>query len=163
MFLSDRLDKLSEEGVKEMISENVELKTSLAVVTRDNKALRRRVRELEKKLKEDEDRPSTARSGASSNDQTAHFFDHEANEREEELIYLRERVEEYVTEIERLKNDSISKEAEKRKLTEVVKSLGERTGENLGRQEEADVWKDLLEQETARREQADEDNKRMRD
>ncbi|EEY17437.1 anucleate primary sterigmata protein B [Verticillium alfalfae VaMs.102] len=151
MFLSDRLDKLSEEGVKEMISENVELKTSLAVVTRDNKALRRRVRELEKKLKEDEDRPSTARSGASSNDQTAHFFDHEANEREEELIYLRERVED------------MSKEAEKRKLTEVVKSLGERTGENLGRQEEADVWKDLLEQETARREQADEDNKRMRD
>ncbi|KAM0324844.1 hypothetical protein ACHAQA_007810 [Verticillium albo-atrum] len=163
MFLSDRLDKLSEEGVKEMISENVELKTSLAVVQRDNKALRRRVRELEKKLKEDEDRPSTARSGASSNDQTAHFFDHEANEREEELIYLRERVEEYITEIERLKNDSMSKEAEKRKLTEVVKSLGERTGENLGRQEEADVWKDLLEQETARREQADEDNKRMRD
>ncbi|KAH7361702.1 anucleate primary sterigmata protein B [Plectosphaerella cucumerina] len=163
MFLSDRLDKLSEEGVKEMISENVELKTSLAVVQRDNKALRRRVKELEKKLKEDEGRPSTARSGASSNDQTAHFFDQEAHEREEELIYLRERVEEYITEIERLKTDSMSKEAEKRRLADMVKSLGERTGENLGRQEEADVWKDLLEQETARREQADEEIKRLRD
>ncbi|KAH6670977.1 anucleate primary sterigmata protein B [Plectosphaerella plurivora] len=163
MFLSDRLDKLSEEGVKEMISENVELKTTLAVVQRDNKALRRRVKELEKKLKDDEGRPSTARSGASSNDQTAHFFDQEAHEREEELIYLRERVEEYIVEIERLKTDSMSKEAEKRKLADMVKSLGERTGENLGRQEEADVWKDLLEQETARREQADEEIKRLRD
>ncbi|GKT66350.1 anucleate primary sterigmata protein B [Colletotrichum tofieldiae] len=160
MFLSDRLDKLSEEGVKEMISENVELKTSLAVIQRDNKALRRRVKELEKQLKEDQDRPGTARSGASSNDSSS---DQDAQEREEELMYLRERVEEYVTEIERLRNDSMAKEAEKRKLSEVVRSLGERTSGNLGSQEEADVWKDLLEQETARREQSDEDNRKLRD
>ncbi|KAK2037971.1 microtubule associated protein [Colletotrichum somersetense] len=160
MFLSDRLDKLSEEGVKEMISENVELKTNLAVIQRDNKALRRRVKELEKQLKEDQDRPGTAKSGGSSNDSSS---DQDAHEREEELIYLRERVEEYVTEIERLRNDSMAKEAEKRKLSEVVRSLGERTSGNLGSQEEADVWKDLLEQETARREQSDEDNRKLRD
>ncbi|WQF89263.1 Putative centrosomin motif 1, Mto2p-binding domain-containing protein [Colletotrichum destructivum] len=160
MFLSDRLDKLSEEGVREMISENVELKTNLAVIQRDNKALRRRVKELEKQLKDDQDRPGTARSGGSSNDSSS---DHDAQEREEELIYLRERVEEYVTEIERLRNDSMAKEAEKRKLSEVVRSLGERTSGNLGSQEEADVWKDLLEQETARREQSDEDNRKLRD
>ncbi|KAK1569682.1 microtubule associated protein [Colletotrichum navitas] len=160
MFLSDRLDKLSEEGVKEMISENVELKTNLAVIQRDNKALRRRVKELEKQLKEDQDRPGTAKSGGSSNDSSS---DQDAQEREEELIYLRERVEEYVTEIERLRNDSMAKEAEKRKLSEVVRSLGERTSGNLGTQEEADVWKDLLEQETARREQSDEDNRKLRD
>lgn len=165
MFLSDRLDKLSEEGVKEMISENVELRTSLAMAQRDNKALRRRVKELEKQLKEDEHRPSTARSGDSSNDpSSSRFFDQEAaQEREEELIYLRERVEEYVVEIERLRKENMAKEAEKRKMAEVVKTLGERTGESLGRQEEADVWKDLLEQETARREQADEDNRKLQD
>jgi hypothetical protein len=163
MFLSDRLDKLSEEGVREMISENVDLKTNLAVLQRDNKALRRRVKELEKQLKDDEERPSTARSGASSNEDTAQFFDQDAQEREEELIYLRERMEEYVVEVEKLRNEAMTKEAEKRKLAEVVKSLGERTGENLGRQEEADVWKDLMEQETARREQADEDNRKLRD
>jgi len=162
MFLSDRLDKLSEEGVKEMISENVDLKTSLAVVQRDNKALRRRVKELEKQLKDEDERPGTARSGASSNGQTSHSY--EDAEREEELLYLRERVEEYMVEIEKLKHDCINKEAEKRRLSEVVRSLGERNaGESLGRQEEADVWKDLLEQETARREQADEDNRRLRD
>lgn len=162
MFLSDRLDKVSEEGVKEMISENVELKTSLAVVQRENKGLRRRVKELEKQLlKDDDERPSTARSGASSE---GPVFDEAAAEREEELYYLRERMEEYVVEVDRLRHECLNKEAEKRKLNEVVRSFGERSaGENLGRQEETDVWKDLLEQETARREQADDDNRRLRD
>lgn len=161
MFLSDRLDKLSEEGIKEMISENVELKTGLAVLQRDNKVLRRRVKELEKQLKDEDERPGTAKSGMSDEESAA--YEQEAQEREEELMYLRERVEEYVTEIERLRSDNLNKEAEKRRMADVVKSFGEKAGENLGRQEEADVWKDLLEQETARREQADEDNRRLRE
>ncbi|KAJ4291585.1 hypothetical protein N0V88_006184 [Collariella sp. IMI 366227] len=166
MFLSDRLDKLSEEGIKEMISENVELKTGLAVLQRDNKVLRRRVKELEKQLKDEEDRPGTARSAQSDDEQSA-AYDQEAQEREEELIYLREQIEEYATEVERLRNENLNKEAEKRRMVEVVRTLGDRAGERLGedfeRQEEADVWKDLLEQETARREQGDEDNRRLRD
>ncbi|KAL1838184.1 hypothetical protein VTJ49DRAFT_2965 [Mycothermus thermophilus] len=167
MFLSDRLDKLSEEGIKEMISENVELKTGLAVLQRDNKVLRRRVKELEKQLKdEQQERPGTAKSGHSDDEPSA--YDAEAaQEREEEIIYLREQLEEYMTEIERLRNENLAKEAEKRRMAEVVRTLGERTGERLGadleRQEEADVWKDLFEQETARREQSDEDNRRLRD
>lgn len=163
MFLSDRLDKLSEEGIKEMISENVDLKMSLAVLQRDNKLLRRRVKELEKREKDDDERPSTARSGASSTDQTAKLYDEEAQEREEELIYLRERVEEYATEIEKLRSEKMNHEAERRKMADLFRTMGERTGESLSRQEEADVWKDLLEQETARREQADDDNRRLRD
>ncbi len=166
MFLSDRLDKLSEEGVKEMISENVELKTGLAVLQRDNKVLRRRVKELEKQLKDEDERPGTAKSSLSDDDQSA-AFDQEAQEREEELIYLREQMEEYVTEIERLRNENLNKEADRRRMAEALRSFGEkgveRMGESLGRQEEADLWKDLLEQETARREQADEENRRLRD
>ncbi|ODA75900.1 hypothetical protein RJ55_08541 [Drechmeria coniospora] len=163
MFLSDRLDKLSEEGVKEMISENVNLKTSLAVLQRDNKILRKRVKELERQAREEEDRPSTARSAVSSFDQAAKVADGEAEEREVELVYLRERVEEYAAEIERLQSEGAHQEGEKRKLAELVRTLGERNGENVSHQEEADVWKDLLEQETARREQADEDNRNLRD
>ncbi|KAI5859832.1 hypothetical protein GGS23DRAFT_263203 [Durotheca rogersii] len=167
MFLSDRLDKLSEEGVKEMISENVELRTSLAVTQRDNKILRRRVKELEKRLRDEEDRPSTARSGYSSDGAATPAFDPDAQEREEELLYLRERVEEYVAEIERLRSENMSNQAEKRRLAETVKTMGDRAGERagdgLGRQEEADVYKDLLEQETARREQADDENRKLRD
>lgn len=158
MFLSDRLDKLSEEGVRDMISENVDLRTNLAVHQRENKILRKRVKELERKVSDDDNRPSTARSGASSTGQTSRQDD---EEREEELIYLRERVETYAVEIERLQDDAVHREAEKRKLTEMVKTMGTRTGDGVGRQEEADVWKDLLEQETARREQTDEENRKL--
>ncbi|KAJ6781250.1 hypothetical protein PWT90_08887 [Aphanocladium album] len=160
MFLSERLDKLSEEGIKEMISENVELKTTLAVMQRDNKVLRKRVKELEKRIKEDEERPST---GGSSTDQASRLNDQEAWEREQELIFLRERVEEYAVEIEKLRSERMSKESEKKKLADIVKNLGERTGEKIDRQEEADVWRDLLEQETAHREQTEDDNVRLRD
>ncbi|CAI4215593.1 unnamed protein product [Parascedosporium putredinis] len=164
MFLSDRLDKLSEEGVKEMISENVELKTSLAVIQRENKALRRRVKDLEKQLKEEDERPSTAKSGASSNSNQSFEDAAAAQEREEELFYLRERIEEYSVEVERLRHECMNRENEKRKMSEMVRTLGERSaGESLGRQDETDMWKDLLEQETARREQSDEDNRRLRD
>ncbi|KAI0912777.1 hypothetical protein F4823DRAFT_559707 [Ustulina deusta] len=167
MFLSDRLDKLSEEGIKEMISENVELRTTLAVLQRDNKMLRRRVKELEKRHHDDEGRPSTARSGMSSDGRATPTFGSSAQANEEEIILLRDRIEEYVREIERLKSDNMASELEKRKLVETVKTMGDRvTGrveETLGRQEEADVWKDLLEQETARREQADDENRKLRD
>lgn len=166
MFLSDRLDKLSEEGIKEMISENVDLKTGLAVLQRDNKVLRRRVKQLEKKLKDEEDRPGTAKSTQSDDEQSA-AYDQEQQEKDEELLYLREQLDEYVSEVERLRGENMNKEAEKRRMAEVVRSLGERAGDRIGedfeRQEEADVWKDLLEQETARREQGDEDNRRLRD
>lgn len=170
MFLSDRLDKLSESNVKEMISENVELKTSLAVIQRDNKALRKKNKDLEKRLRDrddEADRPSTAKSGYSSEGRTTPAYDPDAQEREEELHYLRERVEDHVTEIEHLKSEKMAAEADKRKLAEMVKAMGDRAGERvgdgLGRQEEADVFKDLLEQETARREQTDDDNRRLRD
>lgn len=167
MFLSDRLDKLSEEGIKEMIQENVELKTKAAVLARDNKVLRKRVKELERNIGGESTRPSTARSGYSSDGQPASPFDHGAQEREEELLYLRERIEDYITEIEHLKSENMAQHAEKRRLADVVKNMGDRAGEragdSLGRQEEADVYKDLLEQETARREQADDDNRRLRD
>lgn len=166
MFLSDRLDKLSEEGIKEMISENVELKTSLAVLQRDNKVLRRRVKELEKKLKDEDVRPGTAKSGVSSNDQAAEEDEqHAANE--EELIYLRERVDELVTELERVKNENLNKEAEKRRMAEVVKSLQSinesRVGDSLDQDDETEVWKELFNQESGRREQVDEDNQRLSD
>lgn len=162
MFLSDRLDKLSEEGVKEMISENVELKTGLAVMQRDNKALRKKVKDLEKQLKDDEDRPSTARSGTST-EGSPRWYQEGAFEREEELLYLREKVEEYVTEIERLRNESLARENEKRNLADLVRTMGERRGQNIETREEMDVWKDLLEQETARREQSDDENKALRE
>jgi chromosome segregation ATPase len=159
MFLSDRLDKLSEESVKHMISENVDLRTNLAVLQQDNKVLRRRVKELQKRLKEERGRPGTAKSSQSDDSQ-------QSRDREQEIIFLREQLKEHVTEIERLKTDNLNREAEKRRMSEQLRILGQKAGDHMGqaleRADEAEVYKDLLEQETARREQADEDNRRLR-
>ncbi|KAI1264530.1 hypothetical protein F5Y18DRAFT_83372 [Xylariaceae sp. FL1019] len=167
MFLSDRLDRISQDNIKETISENVELKMSLAVMQRDNKMLRRQVKELEKKLHEDEDRPSTARSGFSSDGRTTPTFGAATHAAEEEVYILREQIEEYVQKIERLKTDNLTSEVEKRKLAETVKTMGDRAAQRFGdsqvRQDETDLWKDLLDQETVRREQADEENQKLRD
>ncbi|POS87616.1 hypothetical protein EPUL_001611 [Erysiphe pulchra] len=160
MFLSDRLDKLSEEGVKDMISENVELKTGLAVMQRDNKALRRKVKELEKKLKAEEDRPSTSHS-STTNEESPKWLDEEANYEREELIYLREKVQEYVTEIEKLRSDAASKENDRRNLADIVRQMGERRSHNVEVHDEMDIWKDLFEQETLRCERINDENKRL--
>ncbi|EPQ64341.1 Bgt-4826 [Blumeria graminis f. sp. tritici] len=162
MFLSDRLDKLSEESVKDMISENVEMKTSLAVMQRDNKALRRKIKELEKQLKTEEDRPSTSHSSINSAE-TPNWFNEQGNGQMEELMYLREKVEEYVTEIEKLRSESISRENEKRNLAEIVRQMGERRGHDLDTRGEIDILKDLLEKESDRFEQIDDENKRLRE
>lgn len=162
-FLTSRLDKLSDEGVKEMVSENVELKIGLATIQKDNKALKRKIKELEKKLEVEEGRPTTARSGASSEGKSPSFDEEGAREMEEELIYLRERVEEHVTEIEKLRNESLTREADKRKLADLVRTMGEKRGDSVDTREEMDVWKDLHEQEMARREAADEDNRKLRE
>lgn len=156
VFLNEKLGQLSEEGIKDMVKENVELKTTLAIAQRDNKTLRRRAKQLEKQLREADERPSTSKSVASDDDS-------DDAEREEELVYLRERIEEYTSEIERLKNDNLSKEVEKRRLADSLKSTGENLGDDTIRQEETDLWKELLEQETARREQVDDENRRLRD
>ncbi|KHJ32369.1 putative microtubule associated protein [Erysiphe necator] len=161
MFLSDRLDKLSEEGVKDMISENVELKTGLAVMQRDNKALRRKVKELEKKLKAEEDRPSTSHS-STTNEESPKWHDEESSyEREEEIIYLREKIQEYVTEIEKLKSDAASKEKDRRDLAEIIRQIGERRSHDVEAHDEIDIWKDLFEQETSRCERINDENKRL--
>lgn len=152
MFLSDRLDKLSEEGVKETISENVELKTALANLQRDNKALRKKNKELESQRAE---RPPTAKSPVSDEDRGLDDQDRE------ELFYLRERVEEYTVEIERLRSEAVSREAEKRRMAETVRSMDRSTSFEV--RDEVDVWKQLLDEETGRREVLEDENRKLKD
>ena len=158
-FLDQALQKRSEDGVKEMITENVQLKSDRMRLEKDNFTLRKQVRELQKKLNENEARDSP---GA---DQGYGTDDERSPTGEEELIYLRERVETNEIEIEKLKAESMAKETEKRRLAEMVRSLGDtRAGSSdVGSREERDMWKDMLEAETIAREQSEEDNKKLRD
>ncbi|EXJ85819.1 hypothetical protein A1O1_06188 [Capronia coronata CBS 617.96] len=158
-FLDQALQTRSEDGIKEMITENVQLKSDRIKLEKDNHNLRKQVRELQKKLEE-----SGARE--SPNGDPGYGTDEERSPTaEEEVIYLRERVEMNEVEIEKLRSENFTKESEKRRLAEMVKSLGDtRTAtSDVGSREERDMWKDMLEAETIAREQSEEDNKRLRD
>ncbi|KAL4816000.1 microtubule associated-domain-containing protein [Aspergillus spinulosporus] len=134
-FLNEALNRRSEEGIKEMISENVELKSDKLKLQKDNQGLKRKIRDLEKQLKDQQsDKESMVNhdpEGGSDEEDRDHAQD-------EELLFLRERVETYELEIERLRSESIARESEKRRLAEMLKSLndGRPTGSDSGAREE---------------------------
>lgn len=128
-FLNEALDKRSEEGIKEMISENVELKSDKLKLQKDNQALRRKVKELEESMVEKKDIQAEERDSEDEYDD--HHDEEDDNDGDsggsvdEELMYLRERIESYEYDVERLQNECILRESEKRRLAEIVKSLGD--------------------------------------
>ncbi|KAK5328428.1 hypothetical protein LTR93_002213 [Exophiala xenobiotica] len=158
-FLDQALQKRSEDGIKEMITENVQLKSDRLRLEKDNHNLRKQVRELQKILDETGNRESP------NADQGYGTDEERSPTAEEEVIYLRERVEITEIEIEKLRSENLAKETEKRRLAEMVKSLGDTRAatSDVGSREERDMWKDMLEAETIAREQSEEDNKRLRE
>ncbi|KAL0260055.1 hypothetical protein SLS55_005800 [Diplodia seriata] len=164
-FLDQALQNRSDEGVKDMISKNVQLQTDLATEKKENQSLRRKVRELERKLKAQEEGMAAAKEKTTgSDDERGEGFNGQG-EMEEEITYLRECLTQSETEIDRLKEEGLAKEVEKRRMAEYVKSMGDRKNSepSAGVEEAMEMWKDLLEAETARREQADDDAERLRD
>jgi hypothetical protein len=133
-FLNEALNKRSEEGIKEMISENVELKSDKLKLQKDNQGLRRKIRDLEKQMKDQQ----SDKDSMVNHDPEASEDDRDSAQ-DGEIVFLRERVETYEIEIERLRTESLSRESEKRRLAEMVKSLNEnRTGgsDDAGAREE---------------------------
>ncbi|KAJ5124653.1 uncharacterized protein N7515_008478 [Penicillium bovifimosum] len=160
-FLNEALNKRSEEGIKEMISENVELKSDKVKLSKDNQSLRRKIRDLEKQVKDHQ----SDKDSMVNHDPEASEDGERDSAQDEEMIFLRERIETYELEIERMRSETIARESEKRRLAEMVKSLSDnRAGESdAGAREEREMWKDMLDAETSAREQAEEENRRLRD
>lgn len=156
-FLNQALQSRSDEGVKEMIGKNVQLQTDLANEKKENQSMRKKMRELEQKLKDQEAARSKPqpRPGSAHSDRSEELAD-----MQEEVIFLRETMQEHEVEFERLREEAAREMAEKRKLAEYIKVMTDersRTTEDVAVEETIDMWKDLLQAETARREQADED------
>ena len=157
-FLDQALQKRSEDGIKEMITENVQLKSDRLRLEKDNHNLKKQNRDLQRKLDE--------ATGKNEGDDQGYATDEERSPTmEEEVLYLRERVEMTEIEMEKLRQDNINKEGEKRRLAEMVRNLGDsRAGASeVGSREERDMWKDMLEAETIAREQAEDDARKLRD
>lgn len=164
-FLDQALQNRSDEGVKDMISKNVQLQTDLANEKKETQSLKRKVRELERKVKAQEEGMAKNKAPGTGSDDDRSDGERIQQEMEEEITYLRECLQNSEVEIERLRDDSLAKEVEKRRMAEYVKSMGDRKNSEpkAGVEEAMEMWKDLLEAETARREQADEDAERLRE
>lgn len=136
--LEKNLNDRSEEGVSDLISANVELRTDKLKLQREMRELRRTIRELERKLKEKEEVISKAQAGGPDQNSSPGTNGAGFQEIEEEVTYLRERVETYEVEIEKLRSEGTAREGEKRRLAGVVKSMGDRrSGESdIGVREE---------------------------
>ncbi|KAI5198612.1 hypothetical protein E4T39_06648 [Aureobasidium subglaciale] len=157
-FLDQALQNRSEEGVKDMINKNVQFQTDLANERKENQSLRRKIRDLEKRLKQSELDLAEAQKAA----QEAAGNGHE--ELEYEILQLSEELDRKTIQIAHLSAENMAKEVEKRKMKEYMTAMNERRGsEHDIVEEESEMWKDLLTTETARREQAEEDIRKLRE
>ncbi|KZF24678.1 hypothetical protein L228DRAFT_237583 [Xylona heveae TC161] len=164
-FLNSALNDRSDEAIKDMIAENVELKASLFSSQKEVRNLRKTVKSLQDKLTEREDGDAQQREAENAgSDDEKDSRSYREVELEEEVTYYRSRIEAYEREMERIRKEGVTRENETRRLADAVRSMGERRGldGDIGVREEIDMWKDMYETEAARREQADEDARKLR-
>ncbi|KAK4553493.1 hypothetical protein LTR86_009550 [Recurvomyces mirabilis] len=164
-FLDQALQSRSDDGVKELIDKNVQFQTDLANERKESQSLRRRVRELERTVQEQEEglkealnRKMLDEDERSDDDPTLQAEMHE------EILYLRQQLDHSENSVTTLREEVMTKELEKRKMAEHMRSMaGTREEANAGLKETMDMWQDLLNAETGRREQAEEDIRKLRD
>lgn len=164
-FLDQALQSRSDDGVKELIDKNVQFQTDLANERKETQNLRRRVRELERKSKEQEDGLAEAQQRKGHFEQDRDDDDPTLQaEMHEEILYLRQQLDHSENSVSTLREEVMTKELEKRKMAEHMRSMAGNRGEDTaGMKETMDMWQDLLNAETGRREQAEDDIRRLRD
>ena len=127
-FLDDALSRRSDEGVKAMISENVDLRTAKFKSAKEMRDLKRTNRELERKLQDKVDElakkaevPIPEKVETAPSSEEFQFM-------ENELTYFRERVMTYEVEVEKMRHESFAQEREKKRLAEMLKRASESNG-----------------------------------
>ena len=137
-FLDEALNRRSDEGIKAMISENVDLRTAKFKSAKETRELKRSIRDLERRLKEKTDELASKATALADEKNKGDAPNAENfQELEDEVIYLRERVTTYEKDIERIRSENLSQETEKRKFAETVRRFGESAqGGDIGAREE---------------------------
>lgn len=164
-FLDQALQARSDDGVKELIDKNVQLQTDLANERKESQILRRKLRELERKAKEQEETVAELRQQKANNQNDRDDEDPTLQaEMHEEILYLRQQLDHSENQVTTLREEVMTKELEKRKMAEHMRSMAGARGEDTaGMKETIDMWQDLLNAETGRREQAEEDLRKLRE
>ncbi|KAK5126253.1 hypothetical protein LTR85_010488 [Meristemomyces frigidus] len=164
-FLDQALQSRSDDGVKELIDKNVQFQTDLANERKENQSMRRKMRDLERKVHEQEESLAEAQRRRTVEDNERDDDDPTLQaEMHEEILYLRQELDHCENKVSTLKDDLMTKELEKRKMAEHMRSMAGTRGEDTsGMKETMDMWQDLLNAETGRREQAEEDIRKLRE
>ena len=165
-FLDQALRSHSDEGVQELIDKNVQLQTDLANERRETQSMRRKMREMERKTKELEqglEEAQNARNSARDNELDEDDPTLQA-EMHEEILYLRQQLDYSENQVTTMREEIMTEKLEKRKMAEHMRSMaGHRAEDNSGVRETMEMWQDLLNAETGRREQSEEDARKLRE
>ncbi|KAF2169564.1 hypothetical protein M409DRAFT_19975 [Zasmidium cellare ATCC 36951] len=162
-FLDQALQTRSDDGVKELIEKNVQLQTDLANERKESQTMRRKMREMEQKIAEQDEALAEARTHKAAKEEEDDDPTLQA-EMHEEILYLRQQLDHSENQVTTLRDEVMTKELEKRKMAEHMRGMAGRRGEDTaGMKETMDMWQDLLNAETGRREQAEEDASKLRD
>lgn len=165
-FLDQALRSHSDEGVQELIDKNVQLQTDLANERRESQSMRRKIRELERKAKELEQGLEDAQNARNSSRDDELDEDDPTLQAEmhEEILYLRQQLDYSENQVTTMREEIMTEKLEKRKMAEHMRSMaGHRAEDNSGVRETMEMWQDLLNAETGRREQSEEDVRKLRE
>lgn len=165
-FLDQALRSHSDEGVQELIDKNVQLQTDLANERRESQSMRRKIRELERKGKELEQGLEEAQKAKEApRDENLEEDDPTLQaEMHEEILYLRQQLDYSENQVTTMREEMLTEKLEKRKMAEHMRSMaGHRAEDSSGVRETMEMWQDLLNAETGRREQSEEDARKLRE
>ncbi|KAL8708787.1 MAG: hypothetical protein Q9220_006348 [cf. Caloplaca sp. 1 TL-2023] len=163
VFLNQALNQRSDEGVKAMISENVELNTARVNLAKEIRELKRSIRAFERDLEKRNDDLVKMTKLAKEAESLAGPSTQEVQDLENEIVYLRDRVTTYDVEFEKLRQDNVRQDRENRTMAGTLRSTNPNGKSDIGATEELDYYRSELEAETARREEADEENRQLRE
>ncbi|QIX01068.1 hypothetical protein AMS68_006585 [Peltaster fructicola] len=163
-FLDQALRSHSDEGVQELIDKNVQFQTDLANERKEMQSLRRKMREMERKAKEQADLIMQLQQKHNNDTRSESEEATLQSEMHEEILYLRQQLDHSENQLTTLREEMVTEKYEKRKMADHMRSMaGNRAEDNNGIRETMDMWQDLLNAETGRREQAEEDLRKLRE
>jgi predicted nucleic acid-binding Zn-ribbon protein len=156
-FLDQALQNRSDEGVKEMISKNVQLQTDLATEKKESQSMRKKIRDLERRLKAQEEGHASSRDLGSGSEDGRSVQSSRQAELEEEIEFLRERLESTEITVDQWQQEALQKEADNRRMADYIKTMREKSSgeDSAGFDEAINMWKEDFEEERARREQVE--------
>jgi hypothetical protein len=136
-FMNDLINQRSEEGVNAIMSENVNLRTDKVKARKEIRELKSMIRDLEFRLKKMEENKLAQNGLQKAKDKTLENSEL-TRSLETEINFLRERVTTYQVEIEKLRFEGATKDGERRRLAEVMKTMSDNRvgGSDNGAREE---------------------------